>query len=92
MIDLSSYEKIKTSTKKYYEGCKKIHCPYFNNEPIYFNLGGFNHLIYKNSNTERVKSVQILMFKLFLNARSIVKCTTTVQEYDEMLSTMIKKK
>src|SRR5665811_1867146 len=90
MFDISKYEKIKEATENFYNKYKYINSPFFASK-VYFTSEGFNHLVYKGARTERNKSVQIMKFKLFQKAIEVLKLSTTVQEYDEML-TMVDKK
>ncbi|KKP92058.1 MAG: hypothetical protein UR94_C0006G0017 [Parcubacteria group bacterium GW2011_GWA2_36_10] len=85
MEDLSNYEKLKADADNYYNGINnKIHSPIFN-EYISFNAEGFNHIIYKNSRTERERPSQIMRFKLLPLACKLVQLSTTFQEYEETI-------
>jgi len=90
MIDISKYEKIKEATENFYKKYNKLYSPFFDDQ-IYFTSEGFNHLVYKNARTERNRSVQIMKFQLFPKAIKVIELSSTVQEYDEML-TMVEKK
>jgi len=92
MQDISNYKKIKDDAYNFYKKLGRIHCPAFNNEYIYFNSEGFNHLTYKNKRSERNKNDQITKFKLLPKAKQIIEISTTFQEYDEGLIEIRRKK
>lgn len=84
------YLEIKNITKSHYDKIGKRRSPLFK-EFVYFNSEGFNHLVYKSNRTERDKSVQIMKFKLLNKAIKLVELSTTVQEYDERMITVVQK-
>lgn len=85
MQDISNYKKLREDADNFYLKIGKVYCPAFNNEPVYFNSKGFNHLIYKSGHTERNRSVQIMKFKLLPKVKKIIQISTTYQEYEESL-------
>lgn len=91
MQDISNYEKIKENAENFYKKIGRINCPAFNNEAVYFNSEGFNHLIYKKK-SERSKNDQITKFKLLPIAKEIILISTTFQEYDEGLAEITRKR
>lgn len=91
MQDISNHKKIKENANNFYKKIGRINCPAFNNEAVYFNSEGFNHLIYKKK-SERSKNDQITKFKLLPIAKEIVYISTTFQEYDEGLAEIIRKR
>lgn len=91
MQDISNYCKIKENADSFYKKIGRINCPAFNNEAVYFNSEGFNHLIFKKK-SERNKNDQITKFKLLPIARDIISISTTFQEYDEGLVEILRKK
>lgn len=84
MEDVSNYEKIKQDSKRFFDQIGKINSPAFGQD-VFFTSEGFNHLIYKNGNRERDKSVQIMKFKLLHLAKKLVGLSTTFQEFEETL-------
>lgn len=92
MQDVSNYEKIRDDAHEFYKKIGRIKCPAFDNEPVYFNAIGFNHLIYKSENCQRSRHDQITKFKLLAKAKTIVEISTTFQEYDESLTEIVRKK
>ena len=92
MTDISNYQKIREDSQSFYSNIGRICCPALNNEYVNFTSEGFNHLIYKSERTERDRSVQIMKFKLLTHAKTIIKISTTYQEYDESIIEVRKKK
>lgn len=92
MIDISQYKKIRTATEEYFKKFATLTCPAFQGYKIHFTSEGFNHLIFKGDRKERDKDVQIMKFKLFPKAVEIIRMSTTHQEYNEELITILKKK
>jgi len=86
------YLQIREKADIFYKDIKQIRCPALNNELIHFSSEGFNHLIYKGKRRERDKKVQIMKFKLLPKAKTIISISTTFQEYDEMLTSVVVKK
>ena len=84
MEDISNYEKIKEDANSYYFKIGKKFCPALN-EYIHFNAEGFNHIVFKNSHSERERTSQILRFKLLHLAVKLTELTTTCQEFEETL-------
>jgi len=78
------YETLKESSRSFYSGIGKIFSLALN-APIHFTSEGFNHIIYKQTHSERDRSVQIMRFKLLDRAKKLVELATTYQEYEETL-------
>jgi len=91
MQDISNYEKIKEDAQNFYKQIGRVRCPALNNEYVFFASEGFNHLIYKGGRSERNKAEQIMKFKLLPKAKLIIETSTTFQEYDESLKSIIRK-
>lgn len=92
MEDISNYEKIREDSQKFYSQIGAVSCPAFDDELVYFNSEGFNHLVYKRSRGERSKNDQITKFKLLAKAKEIIQISTTFQEYEEGLIEVVRKK
>src|SRR3989344_9686534 len=84
MEDLSNYEKLRENAQKFYKENGSIFSPAFH-EKIHFNAEGFNHIIFKNSRSERERPSQILRFKLLPLAIKLIKISTTYQEFEETI-------
>jgi hypothetical protein len=85
MTDISQYIPYREDAERLYQKVGKIPCPAFENDLVYFSAEGFNHLVYKDSRTERLKQDQITKFKQLDRAVELVRLTTTYQEYEERL-------
>lgn len=57
--------------KTFYQNIKSIRCPYFNNEPVFFNRKGFNHLLRKGREP-RAFDILIKRLSLLLHCRFIL--------------------
>lgn len=78
------YEELKDGASKFYRGIGKVFSPALNQE-IYFTSEGFNHIVFKNSRSERERNSQILRFKLLPLAVKLIEPSTTYQEFEEMI-------
>lgn len=82
MEDLSNYAKLREDTERFYHGIGRVYSPALHQE-ISFTAEGFNHLIYKNSRSERERPSQMLRFKLLPLAAKLVGMSTTYQEVED---------
>lgn len=89
-MDTSNYNKLKEDAENYYSDIKRIFSPALKQE-ITFSSEGFNHIVYKNSRSERNRSDQIARFKLLPLAVKLIKLATTYQEYEETLQEFLVK-
>ena len=85
MINETEFEKIKQDSESYYKKIGKVKCPALNNDFVFHNSEGFNHLVYKGNRKERDKNDQLTKFKLLPKAKKLVEITTTYQEYEEVI-------
>lgn len=85
------YQKQKEEALLFYNNINSIYSPVFR-EKVIFSTNGFNHIVYKKSNTERERSSQFLRFKLLPSASKLIKITTTYQEYEETFKEFVVKK
>lgn len=77
---MENVDELKKATEIEYKKIISVYSPALKAEVI-FNSDGFHHLRYDNSRAERSKTVQKNKF-LFLNkAVTVIKTSTTVQEY-----------
>lgn len=90
MEDLSSYQKLRNDSQKYYSSIGHIKSPVLN-EFISFKSEGFNHIIYKNNNNEREQTSQLLRFKLLPLAKKLIELSTTYQEFEETIQEFVVK-
>ena len=84
MEDLSNYDKLKEDAQRLYSSIGRVFSPALDQE-ILFTSEGFNHIIYKNSRTERERPSQILRFKLLPLAINLLKKSNTYQEVEETI-------
>lgn len=84
MSDLSNYQKLREDSQEFYNSIGKVFSPIFK-ETIIFSAEGFNHIVFKSSNTERERSSQILRFKLIPLAKKLIEISTTYQEFEETI-------
>jgi hypothetical protein len=70
--------------KERYKNLRYIECPAFNNERIYFNNYGFDHIIYKGKNQRPIKEV-IERFKLLLYVPNILRKIKNVDREDKSI-------
>jgi hypothetical protein len=74
------YKVLIKKAKEIYKGIKCIECPALNNEKIFFNRKGFQHLLYKKGD-RRNKSDQINRLILIQDVVDIVRES---QKYNEL--------
>jgi hypothetical protein len=86
-----NYNRIKLAAQRFYSSIGRAYSPALNHDVI-FSSEGFNHIIFKNSRSERERSSQIMRFKLLPLARKLIELSTTYQEYEETLQGFIIKK
>ena len=72
-------EEFKKYKEEYYS-IRKIICPALNNQEVYFNNHGFNHLIRKMG-VKRFSWDSIRRFKIFKYAKIIIESSTVQIEY-----------
>lgn len=84
MEDLSNYDNLRESAQKFYSEIGNVFSPALK-EKIYFLSEGFNHIIFKSHRRERERPSQILRFKLLPLAVTLLKESTTYQEFEETL-------
>src|SRR3989344_140654 len=82
--DLQGYNRIKFEAQQFYSSIGHVRSPALNQD-IHFNSEGFNHIIFKNSRSERERPSQILRFKLLPLAIKLIKISTTYQEFEETI-------
>ncbi len=69
--------------KIYYKNIGKICCPYFNNEPVFFNRKGFNHLLRSGNDfrsfSDQIDRLNLLKYcKHILSAKhNMIECRIT---------------
>ena len=83
--ELASYQKIREDARVFYTQIRRIDCPAFNNESVYFTANGFHHLRYSSDGKERPRKTQTMKYKLLSKAVTLIARTTTYQEYEERL-------
>jgi len=72
-IPEEKFNQRKTEADSYYKSVVNVKCPYFNNELVYFNSEGFEHVIFKEWNKTRTRAEQYTRFRLLPLAVSIIK-------------------
>lgn len=71
MKEFSNYKKTKENAREFYNNIHSVFSPALRAK-VRFSAEGFNHIIFKNSNSEREKSSQILRFKLLSLAKKFL--------------------
>jgi hypothetical protein len=82
-IEEQKFNQRKTEADIYYKSIGSVKCPYFNNEPVYFNSEGFEHLVFKEWNKTRSQVEQYTRFRLLPLAVSVIKKSGTMQEFEQ---------
>ncbi len=82
MEDIEKVKQAKEEAGKEYNKIQKVWCPYLN-DYVYFNIKGFNHLIFKSWNTTRTLAEQYTRLRLLRFVPEVVNKSHTLQEYDE---------
>ncbi len=91
MQSSADYQEYKYMASVFYSNINSIFSPALKNK-IGFPAESFNHIIFKNSRSERERSSQMLRFKLLPLAVKLIGVSTTYQEYEEsMIEMMIKR-
>lgn len=55
------------------------------NQLVYFTAEAFEHIKYKRARAERDKSSQIMRLKMLPRAITVIKLSTTIQEFEEIV-------
>lgn len=71
-----NYKQAKEAYQIFYRSINSVFSPVLQ-ERVVFSSEGVNHIIFKNSRSEREKSSQILRFKLLPLAKILVSISTT---------------
>ena len=79
-IDLQEFDKFKKKIWIDYKKVVKVFSPALKSD-IVFNSDGFHHLRYDSNRSERNKNVQRNKFIFLNDAISVLKKSTTIQEY-----------
>lgn len=82
-INKAKFNQSKTEADTYFKSITSVKCPYFNNDPVYFNSEGFEHIIFKEWNKTRSKTEQYTRFRLLPLGVTVIKRSGTLQEFDE---------
>jgi hypothetical protein len=83
-MEIKEYLKVRNRAYKKYKKIKKVYCPYLKRN-IYFTAKGFWHIMYRSRRTKREIKTQLLRLELLKKAVKLLKITTTLQEYEEVL-------
>ena len=83
-MDTEYFNKRKAIAKEKYDAKKSIHNPYLDSE-VTLNSDGFHHLQF-SARRERNKKEQLLKFSLLPLALTVIKKSSTLQEYRKVLS------
>lgn len=92
MQDELTYKERREVAEHYYQSLQPILCPALEEE-IHFGFSeGFHHIIFKNKATPRTHKDQIMRFGLLRRAVQLISISTTIQEYEELTQSVVKKK
>ena len=72
------FNEIKNDAEDFYKAIGKIHCPYFGDN-IYFNVKGWDHLIFKSWNNTRIISDQFARLRHIKLAPEVIRQSKTLQ-------------
>lgn len=84
-LDIEKFELLKSDIEKKYKKIANIYNPALQTK-IFFNSNGLHHLKYDNNRSKRDKIIQKNKFMFFDSAVSILKKSSTVQEYRRLFS------
>ena len=91
MDDSLNHSRLKQESLAYYNTIGSVFSPVFQ-KTVTFSSEGFNHIIFKNSRSERDRLSQTTRCKLLPLARKLIEISTTYQETEELLQEFIIKK
>lgn len=91
MENFDEYQNQRNDAQDFYNNINSVFSPALQSK-ITFPSESFNHIIFKNSRTERERPSQILRFKLLPLAAKLIKLSTTYQEYEESSSEVVIKR
>lgn len=91
MNNILDYKYLKEVAQNSYNNYGSVFSPVLKDK-INFSAGGFNHIVYKNSKSEREKPSQILRFRLLPLAKKLIEISTTYQEFEELIKEVVVKK
>ncbi|HLD19917.1 MAG TPA: hypothetical protein VJB93_01545 [Patescibacteria group bacterium] len=86
-INLEQFHQLKQKTEQQYKEIHHVYCPALK-DTIVFNSNGFHHLRYDSTRAERSKRTQMNKFRCLPDAITILKKSTTIQEYRRSLCTI----
>jgi len=89
--DLQGYNRIKFEAQQFYSSIGHVRSPALNQD-IFFSSEGFNHIIFKNSRSERERPSQIMRLRLLPLACKLIGLSTTYQEFEEILQSFVIKR
>jgi len=81
-LDEKKFAEVKEAAKKFYDKLEKVECPYLKRN-VHFNADGFEHLLSKTWNRGRSTIEQYTRLRLLPKVVDIIKCSHTLQEFDE---------
>jgi len=70
--------EIKTESENFYKTIEKVRCPYFGSD-VYFNIKGWDHLVFKSWNNTRVTNDQFARLRHIRLAPEIIRNSKTLQ-------------
>lgn len=82
MNDQEKIKETKEKVEKEYKSIQKVWCPFLE-DYVYFNVEGFEHLLFKSWNRTRAITEQYTRLRLFNLVPDIIRKSHTLQEYNE---------
>jgi len=83
-VDDAEYERLKHEAEVLYSRLGRLFCPAVDEE-VHCTPEGFGHLLFKEGDSERDKTSQMLRFKLLPLGAKLIETSTTYQEYEKMI-------
>ena len=77
-FSVEKFNVVKQEAEKFYKEISKVRCPYFGDD-VYFNVRGWDHLIFKSWNNTRVINDQFARLRHIKLAPEIIRQSRTLQ-------------